>query len=585
MSIKAIQATANPGYHFVNWTNSAGEVVAATANFIPARVNGVHVAETYTAHFAENDAVTISYVARTGGSVDSTSETLAPATGAATGSTATASAGYHFTNWTDEAGNVVSEETNYIPSKTNDGIYVAATYYANFAEDADVVIQYQATEGGSVKPESETLAPVTDEAAGSTAVAANGYHFVNWTNEEGDVVGTTEIFVPERVNGLNVAATYTAHFSEDDKVTIRYQVAADSVGMGSVSSESELVAPATGSPSGSVANAADGYKFVKWTDAEGNTVSTNKEWIPQKTNGVFTEATYYAYFAERGDLSYEVHYYYDGTEAADERVTENAATLNEVIPYASVSPKAYQNKNYVLDRVEGAGKKVTAVAADNVVNVYYDLDEIGENDPKKPDGIADKYQITFTYTSGANGSVSGEVIEVVTRDKNSDGTFSTTNPAHPKGNVTVTGNNRYNVGNWTSGSATYSNLDEIRAAGFTEDTEFTVNWIYSGGGTTGGGSTGGGGGSSSGTKPGRGNGGDSGNGPGTTTINPADVPLASLPNDITTGENILIDDGEIPLAALPKTGNPVGMHSIMAMLSGMLLAAYLTMSKKKDEES
>ena len=578
---KGSTAAASTGYSFLNWTNEAGEVVGNDPEFIPKKAGGVNVSATYYANFKEDENVIINYVAKTGGSVDNASETLAPATGTAEGSTASAEAGYHFVNWTDAAGTVVSEKANYIPSKTADGVYVSATYYANFAEDEDILIQYKATEGGSVKPESETLAPVTDEAAGSIATAVNGYHFVNWTNEEGYVVGTTEIFVPERVNGLNVAATYTAHFSEDEKVTIRYQVAADSVGMGSVSSESEQVAPATGAPNGSVANAADGNKFVKWTDAEGNTVSTNKEWIPQKINGVFTEATYYAHFTERGDLSYEVHYYYDGTEAADERVVENAATLNEVIPYTSVSPKAYQNKNYVLDRVEGAGKKVTAVAADNVVKVYYDLDETGENDPKKPDGIADKYQITFTYKSGPNGSISGEVVEVVTRDKNSDGTFSTTNPAHPKGNVTVTGNNRYYVNNWTSGTATYSNLDEIRAAGFTEDTEFTVNWRYRGGGSTGGG----GGGSSSGTKPGRGNGGDSGNGPGTTTINPANVPLANLPEDSTAENGIMIDDGEVPLAALPKTGNPVGMNTVMAMLSGMLLAAYLTIAKKKDEEA
>ncbi|PNV60155.1 hypothetical protein C0033_20140 [Clostridium sp. chh4-2] len=103
--------------------------------------------------------------------------------------------------------------------------------------------------------------------------------------------------------------------------------------------------------------------------------------------------------------------------------------------------------------------------------------------------------------------------------------------------------------------------------------------------TSRGGSSSGGGGGSSTTTPGYGNGGDTGNGPGSTTINPTDVPLASMPNDITTGENILIDDGEVPLAALPKTGNQVGMNAVLAMLSGMLLAAYLTISKKKDEES
>ena len=171
------------------------------------------------------------------------------------------------------------------------------------------------------------------------------------------------------------------------------------------------------------------------------------------------------------------------------------------------------------------------------------------------------------------------MIEVVTRERNADGTMSTTNPAYPKGSVTTSGEYRYYINNWTSDNNTYRNLDEIRNTGFTVDTEFTVTWSYRGSSPSGGGGN-------SGTTPGRGNGGDTGNGPGsTTTINPSEVPMANLPNDITTGENILIDDGEVPLAALPKTGNQTGMNGVFAMLSGILLAAYLTISKKKDEES
>ncbi|MCC2785356.1 hypothetical protein LK495_15485, partial [Eggerthella lenta] len=80
--------------------------------------------------------------------------------------------------------------------------------------------------GGSVDPESETLAPVTDDAAGSEAKALPGYHFVNWTNADGEQVSTDLNYVPAKVNGLNVAATYTAHFEEDEDVTIEYRATA-----------------------------------------------------------------------------------------------------------------------------------------------------------------------------------------------------------------------------------------------------------------------------------------------------------------------------------------------------------------------
>jgi hypothetical protein len=47
-------------------------------------------------------------------------------------------------------------------------------------------------------------------------VALTGYHFVSWTDDEtGKVVSTDETLVPAKVNGLNVAAAYTANFAED----------------------------------------------------------------------------------------------------------------------------------------------------------------------------------------------------------------------------------------------------------------------------------------------------------------------------------------------------------------------------------
>ena len=94
---------------------------------------------------------------------------------------------------------------------------MAATYTAHFEEDADVTIRYEATTGGMVTPTSETLAPATGNAVGSVAEELPGYHFVKWTNAEGEVVSNDLNYVPAKVNGLNVEATYTAHFEEEMK--------------------------------------------------------------------------------------------------------------------------------------------------------------------------------------------------------------------------------------------------------------------------------------------------------------------------------------------------------------------------------
>ena len=92
----------------MNWTNAAGTEASTLADFTPAKVGGLNVAETYTANFEEDEDITINYKATTGGTVDSASETLAPATGTAEGSVATADAGYHFVNWTNAAGTEAS---------------------------------------------------------------------------------------------------------------------------------------------------------------------------------------------------------------------------------------------------------------------------------------------------------------------------------------------------------------------------------------------------------------------------------------------------------------------------------------------
>ena len=185
------------GYSFTGWTPYFPATVTENA--------------TYTANFAEDADVTINYEAATGGSVSLASEDVAPATGTAEGSTATAAAGYSFVNWTDEDDNVVGTDAEFTPAKNSAGVYEAATYTANFAEDADVTINYAAATGGSVSLASETLAPATGVAQGSTATAAAGYHFVNWT-KDGVEVSTDATFVPAKVSGLNVAATYIANF-------------------------------------------------------------------------------------------------------------------------------------------------------------------------------------------------------------------------------------------------------------------------------------------------------------------------------------------------------------------------------------
>ncbi|MEY8355159.1 doubled motif LPXTG anchor domain-containing protein [Lachnospiraceae bacterium 54-53] len=95
--------------------------------------------------------------------------------------------------------------------------------------------------------------------------------------------------------------------------------------------------------------------------------------------------------------------------------------------------------------------------------------------------------------------------------------------------------------------------------------------------------SGGGGDSGGGRSPGGSSGGDSTNGPGVVTIIPDPVPLAGLPGD-SSSDLLELDDGNVPLARLPKTGersNSAG--KVMVAVSGFMMALYAALMKKKKE--
>ena len=73
-------------------------------------------------------------------------------------------------------------------------------------------------------------------------------------------------------------------------------------------------------------------------------------------------------------------------------------------------------------------------------------------------------------------------------------------------------------------------------------------------------------------------------GPGVTTITPEDVPMAMLPDTQSPADMMIIDDGEIPLAALPKTGQASVRGTLTMMLSGIMLAITALNRRRKDEE-
>ena len=532
--------------------------------------------------------------------------------------------------------NQASESWN--PEKPEAGTtpFTEDTHYTiSFAENAAVEITYipDDAEHGTTTNNPDSVNPATGTPKGSVATAKAGYAFKNWT-KDGEVVSWNAELKPEdiaKVGGLYVASEYVANFGVDDNgdqipdeyQTIFYYISADET-KGTVSTVEEVhtfrdenghyTERTAISPDGATAIAKDGNAFEYWIDNE--TKDPTSDMSILKSKQYLEDTTFTAYFDsdEKGKGpdgnepdgvpdKYETIFVYKsadvtkGTVDADPLEAEVHVFKDVDGNYTEktpVSPKGanataldgfafdYWTDREVNDYTPDMSKmKLNTYLVDTTFTAYFDVDEIGTEEPNTPDGVPDKYQIMFQYVSEDtnHGTVIGAVTEVrtiyeiVTGEDGND--HRELRPARPSADVTVSSVGRYSFNNWTDGSRSYADANEIKAAEFIQSTTFTAQFNYNGGG--GGGGTGGGpttgGGRYTGT-PG---------GPGSTTITPEDVPLAPLPElpvDVT-----LIDDDEVPLAPLPKTGQTSKRTTLTMILSGILVAVTALSRKRKEEDS
>ena len=526
-------------------------------------------------------------------------------------STVTPKAGYKFDKWTDNAEN----------SFNNDAALEAAfyiedqTFTAHFTEQDDLhyEIHYFYEDANSVIEDKGSAIVRDDGVFGEkilkTAVAKesefNGKHYVLERIEGADkqvgldpdknivnvyysidVIGKEDPDKPDNIPD-KYQITFTYVTADEDKGTVTgitrevvttYEITRDSV-TGEII---EAKGPTAQNPTQpSTVTPKDGYRFEKWQQDDLTFFNSDDE---LRKSEYLEDQTFIAHFTVRRDLHYEIHYFYEDangvvTEDTAAAIVSNSGVFGEKILTTTVPKESeFNGKNYVLERIEGADKQIGLDPKENMVNVYYSMDEIGEIDPDEPDNIPDKYQVTFQYVSEnpSYGTVSGKVKEVVTRPKNADGTYNMTAPVHPKAEVTVAGIGNYKFNRWSDGNTNYSAASEIAKAGFIADTTFTAYFSYSGGNSGGGSSGGGGGGSHRSTIS------NTSGGPGvTTTITPGDVPMAELPE---SPAPIVIDDGEIPMAALPKTGQTTVKAALTMMFSGIFLALTAIGRKKKEQD-
>ena len=390
VTVKGQNNLVRQGYTFNGWNTEAdgsGTLYAVDATFkMPA--NNV----TLYAQWLEKGKVTINYEATEGGSVSVESESINPEIGEPEGSTATAVEGYKFVKWTDEDGNKVSDNVSFKPNK-EDGAYVSATYTAHFEPiEVSYTVNYlNAKDNSPLMDSKEVTTRKYKDIVTETAEIIAGY------TADAQSKGLTLLLTENVIN---------FYYTELNHITINYEANEG----GSVSVENESVNPEIGDPKGSTATANAGYTFVKWTDENGNKVSDNVSFRPNKEDGVYVSATYTAHFEPNTDLSYTVKYVNENGDNLLAPVVREGKTFNETYEETAEVITGYtadaQTKNIKVDAYGKVLEFVYTIDTHNLtVNYVYE------------DGTTAATSHTETLNYNGGYSVNSPVIEGYTADK------------------------------------------------------------------------------------------------------------------------------------------------------------------------
>ena len=211
-------------------------------------------------------------------------------------------------------------------------------FYAKFVRQYTIVgtavtgASVEDSTGGTVKMEGVSGSKVSHtflegQSTTLTATAKKGYDFVGWFTDEActkSYTKDTEI----SFDGIKENHSYYAQFKIKTFTVKAVARQADGADVGTVEfTAPKAVAPGTsvtvtvdygGSATFVAKPSKDGYKFVMWTDAVGNPIDLNSEYV---RNNIINDTTLYAKF-ELIDLDLKVYPVLDG------KINENVGTLN-----------------------------------------------------------------------------------------------------------------------------------------------------------------------------------------------------------------------------------------------------------------
>ncbi len=235
----SVTAVADAGYHFVQWSDGSTADLRTDTNV----TDNVSVA----AEFAIN-TYALTYTAGPHGSITGEASQTVEHGGSGTSVTAVADAGYHFVQWSDGSTAKLRTETN-----VTDNVSVAAEFAIN-----TYTLTYTAGLHGSITGEASQTVEHGADGTSVTAVADEGYHFVQWSD------GSTA--------SLRTDTNVTDNISVTAEFAINTYALTYTAGLhGSITGEASQTVEHGADGTSVTAVADEGYHFVQWSD--GSTAS------------------------------------------------------------------------------------------------------------------------------------------------------------------------------------------------------------------------------------------------------------------------------------------------------------------------
>ena len=317
---------------------------------------------------------------------------------------------------------------------------VTLTYYGNGGKTADGQTSTSVTHENNA----------TISTLGSTAFTRRGYTLTGWrtqANGQGDHFdcGASVLIDSHGDNALYAVWALDA----GQTVTVTY--ASEDAQKGTVSHTGNTIQIVSGEPvTGSTAAANPGYTFVGWYKGEARisseaalTAATAKASLNKDADGLYADTTYIARFTERTDLSYTVHYYWNGTATpvaeskTVDRQTYGASATESPAAVDGYTPVSAASQTIIL----GTGKN-------EIIFYYYKNVELTAAS-KTVAYNGNKH--TVSGFNGAPEEANFDAIKV-----GAEGTNAGTYPAKfPEGTVgTVDANGKYIVTKATDGALT-----------------------------------------------------------------------------------------------------------------------------------